>query len=182
MTTPRYTSLAQAVQAHYQELVQFIRRRTGSLSTAEEVVQETWIRANSRSASLPDNPRAYLYRVAGNLAVDHIRRQGARSRVEQSPEGSGADGDSAVALEQLPSPAPGPADTAISLQQLAILSQAVEELPDKCREVFLLYRGRDLSMREVAKRLGIAEKTVEKHIARAMVHCRKRLREAGREV
>ena len=37
-------------------------------------------------------------------------------------------------------------------------------------------------MKEVAGRLGISEKTVEKHIARAMVHCRKRLREAGRQV
>lgn len=181
MTKPRFTRLSQAVEAYYEELRHFIRRRTGSPSLAEDVVQETWIRANTTTVALPDNPRAYLYRMAGNLAVDHVRRQQAWDRVERSA-GDGQDENLALQVEQVPSPAPGPLEAVISQQELAALDAAVRELPDKCRQVFLLYRGHGLSMREVAACLSISEKTVEKHIARAMVHCRERLREAGRKV
>lgn len=180
MTHSSLHSLAQAAEAYYDELRQFVRKRTGSNTIAEEVVQETWIRANALSTELPDNPRAYLYRMAGNLVVDHIRRE--RSQAVEletdAPDGS----EQAAVLDSIPCPAPTPLDTAISLQELSALNAAVRELPDKCREVFLLYRGHGMSMRDVATHMGITQKTVEKHIARAMIHCRKRLREAGREV
>lgn len=181
MTRPSFTSLSEAVEAYYEELRQFIRKRTGSSSLAEDVVQETWIRANSTKAVLPDNPRAYLYRMVGNLAVDHVRRRQVRERMEGPAEGEqGATFSQRV--EQVPSPAPDPLEAVISQKELAALNVAVRELPDKCREVFLLYRGHGLTMREIAARLSISDKTVEKHIARAMVHCRVRLREAGRGV
>lgn len=182
MTTPtRFPSLSQAVEAYYEELRHFIRQRTGSPSMAEDVVQETWIHAATTTAALPDNPRAYLYRMAGNLAVDHIRRRQVWERVAgPSDEAWGDDLD--AQMEQVPSASPDPLETLISRKELAALNAAVRELPDKCREVFLLYRGQGLSMRQVAARLSITEKTVEKHIARAMLHCRARLREAGRKV
>jgi len=147
---------------------------------AEDVIQETWIRANAAATELPENPRAYVYRMAGNLAVDHLRREhgGVRSPANRADDHE----DGAPVLESVPSAAPDPEATLQSQQEFRVLYQAVNELPEKCREVFLLYRGQGLSMREVASELGIAEKTVEKHIARAMVHCRGRLREAGRGV
>lgn len=181
MTTPKFTSLSQAVEIYYEELRQFIRQRTGSSSMAEDVVQETWIRANTTSAALPDNPRAYLYRMAGNLAVDHVRRRQAWERAEQLADGKSGE-SFAQTVEQVPSDTPDPLEAVISQKELAALTAAVGELPDKCRQVFVLYRGHGLTMREIAARLSITEKTVEKHIARAMVHCRARLREAGRGI
>ena len=180
MTKFRFTSLSQAVEAYYDELRQFIHKRTGSSLMAEEVIQETWIRARTTSADLPDNPRAYLYRMAGNVAVDHVRRQ--KNREREEGDRYGADNNSNEDLDQLPGHTPDLIDVVISQQELAILDAAIHELPDKCREVFLLYRGHGLSMREVAVHLSISEKTVEKHIARAMLHCRHRLRDAGRNV
>lgn len=179
MKKNRFTSLSQAVEAYYEELRQFIRQRTGSPSLAEEVVQETWIRANTTSATLPDNPRAYLYRIAGNLAVDHVRRRQAWERLAPPVEGEQEE-EGASQLEETPGHAPDPLDAVISQKELDALSAAVSELPNKCREVFLLYRGHGLTMREIAAQLSISDKTVEKHIARAMVHCRARLREVGR--
>lgn len=181
MTQSTFQSLAQAVEAYYEELRVFTRQRTGSASMAEEVVQEAWIRANSTNAVLPDNPRAYLYRMVSNLAIDHVRRERGRSG-GVSTEHDHDHEQQAAFLDQMVSPLPDPLDSAISQQEMTVLNAAVRELPDKCREVFLLYRGHDLSMREVAARLSISEKTVEKHIARAMLHCRKRMREAGRNV
>ena len=163
------------MEIYYEELRQFVRRRTGSPSMAEDVVQETWIRASTTSAALPDNPRAYVYRMAGNLAVDHVRRRRVRERAECPADGEAEDGFG-PRMEQVPDDAPDPLEAVIYQKELAALNAAVRELPDRCREVFLLYRGHDLTMREIAVRLSISEKTVEKHIARAMVHCRARRR------
>jgi len=167
-----FRSLADAVEAYHEELRRFVFRRTGSASLADDVVQETWLRASNTGVAMPDNPRAYLFRMAGNLAVDHIRR--GRVRGEGLGEG--------VLDAALPSTDPGPDAIVAGREELAILKQAVQELPERCRAVFLLYRGQGMTMRQVAERLSISEKTVEKHIARAMVHCRRRLREAGRNV
>ena len=172
MTQRTFETLAQAVETYYEELRRFARRRTGSASLADDIVQETWIRANATKGAMPSNPRAYLYRVAGNMAVDHLRRRSAKE-------------SAAVDLkltEQVACPSPPPDVAAASRQEFVVLTEAVKSLPEKCRVVFLLYRGRGLKMREIADRLGISEKTVEKHIARAMVHCRQRLRDAGRDV
>jgi RNA polymerase sigma-70 factor (ECF subfamily) len=181
MTKRRFTSLSQAVEVYYDELRQFVRRRTGSSTMAEDVVQETWIRATTTNATLPDNPRAYLYRMASNVAVDHVRRRQAWERVGRCP-GTESDEETSSGIEEVPGQAPDPLQIVISQRELAALDAAVRELPDKCREVFLLYRGRGLTMREIAAHLSISDKTVEKHIARAMVHCRARLKEAGREI
>ncbi|ABC22239.1 RNA polymerase sigma factor [Rhodospirillum rubrum] len=165
-----FGSLAQAVETYYDDLKAFIVRRTGSPSLAADVVQDTWVRAASAEIAMPDNVRAYLYRMAANLAIDHLRRDGARARglCEET------------LLEDIPSAEPAVDRVVAARQELAILSRAVAELPEKCRIVFLLYRGRGLTMKQVAARLGISEKAVEKHIARAMVHCRKRMIDAGR--
>ncbi len=154
-----------------------IRQRTGSHSLAEEVLQETWIRANSNNKLIPDNPRAYLYRMANNLAIDLIRRE--TNKNAYSPPDNPV--DSSDESQQI-SLVPSPEESVISRQELSILQTAIEELPEKCREVFLLYRGEGLTMRQIASSLSISSKTVEKHIARAMLHCRKRLQEAGRQI
>ena len=177
-----FQSLAQAVEAHYEELRRFILRRTGSQTLAEDVVQETWIRASASVGAMPDNPRAYLYRMAGNIAVDHLRRLRLREQVETGAWDDGPRSPADPAPLEIPSPAPIADEVAAAREELAILSTAIRELPEKCRLVFLLYRGEGLTMHQVALRLGISEKTVENHLARAMVHCRRKLKDAGRKV
>ena len=172
MTQRSFQSLAQAVETYYEELRLFVRRRTGSASLADDIAQETWIRASTTSAAMPDNPRAYLYRMAGNLAIDQLRRQD--TQVRSTAED--------IQSQQIACSAPAPDAVVAGRQEFAILTEAVQGLPEKCRLVFLLYRGQGLTMRQIAKRLDISEKTVEKHIARAMVDCRRRLRQAGRDV
>ncbi len=117
--------------------------------------------------------------MAGNVAVDHVRRQKNWGREEGDSHETESSNEH---LDQLPGHTPDLIDAIISQQELAILDAAIRELPDKCREVFLLYRGHGLSMREIAIYLSISEKTVEKHVARAMLHCRQQLRDAGRNV
>ncbi|BBK34885.1 RNA polymerase sigma-70 factor (ECF subfamily) [Stella humosa] len=178
MTDRARHSLARLVEAHYEELRAFVRRRVGSASAAQDVVQETWLRVAAEPAERAPEPprplaqaRAYIYRVAGNLAIDRLRRDRLELR-----HGAGLP----LPLEQ-PGTEPGPDRVVAAREEMAILRQAIQELPERCRDAFLLYRGEGLTMRETALRLGISEKTVEKHVAKAMLHCRRRLAEAGIE-
>lgn len=166
-------ALTAVVEAHYDELKAFILRKVGDPALAADIVQETWLRAAVRVLTQPvHNARAYLYRVASNLAIDYLRQEQARSKH--------------VAFGSIPeevlSSEPAPDQMVQGQEEFLILREAVRALPEKCRLVFLLAKGHGLSMREIAETLEISEKTVEKHIAKAMVHCRTRLREAGRHV
>ena len=166
-------TLAAAVEAHYDELKAFVFCKVGCPAIAADIVQDVWLRVATAEPGEPvRNPRAYLYRVAGNLAIDRLRQEQARGR-----HVVGGELPEAVACA-----APGAERMVAAREEMEILRLAVRGLPEKCRTVFLLYRGHGLSMRQVAARLGIAEKTVEKHIAKAMLHCRTRLREAGRRL
>ena len=172
MTRGRFISLSQVVERHYEELRRFVARFSGSPSLAEDVVQEAWVRARNTGADLPDNPRAYVYRMARNLALDHLKKQSARE-ARQAPE--------PISME-VACDAPLVDRVVSAREELAKLEAAIAELPPRRRQVFLLYRGQGLSMREISERLSIAPKTVENHIALAMVHCRQRMKDAGIEI
>lgn len=154
----------------YEELKCFLTRKFGCPQLAEEVVQKTWMRVH-RLSPIPqlNQPRAYLYKMASNLAIDHLRSAKARTRHiaigEDMPE-------------DVPCHSPLP-DTVIDYQQrLLILRQAVDELPPRCREVFVLHKFEELCHAEIASRLAISKNMVEKHIFRGLAHCRDRLKEA----
>lgn len=169
--TPPDRPLAAALASHYEEIKAFILRKVGCADLAADVAQDAWVKMATTTPGEPiENPRAYLYRVAGNLASDRLRQAALRARLDGDvpPEG-----DAAAGLT--------PERVAAGRQEYAVLLAAVEELPEKCRAAFLLYRGRGLSMREVAEALDISPKTVEKHVARAMLHCRARLAAARGE-
>ena len=171
MKQRKFRSLTQAVEVYYEDLRAFARRWTGSESLADDVVHETWLRANTSNAAMPQNVKAYVFRMAGNLAIDHLKRETTRAKRES---------DSITGLSR--SAARTPEAHAAARQELAILEEAVLDLPPKRRRIFILYRGHGLTMRQIAERLDISEKTVEKQIARAMLHCRARLRDAGCEI
>jgi len=62
---------------NYQELLRFLTRRTGDAERAADLAQDTFVRLSAMPAGNVDieNPRAFVYRVAGNLAIDAMRRE-----------------------------------------------------------------------------------------------------------
>ncbi|MNC74559.1 putative RNA polymerase sigma factor FecI [compost metagenome] len=69
-----------------------------------------------------------------------------------------------------------PPDKAAGIrQELERLSDALDDLPEKYRAVFLLSRCEGFTLREIAMQLDIKERTIEKQIAKGMQHCRARL-------
>lgn len=168
------SALIAKFEAHYQELLRFLARRIGDSDRAADVAQETFLRLATASALPPsiDNPRAYLYRVAGNLATDaarsEVRRAGRTATVDHA--------------DALPDPTPSPEAALLARERLAILDEALARLPAKPRRALLMSRVEGLTFAEIAAELGVSESMVAKYVAQALRACRDQLREAYREI
>jgi RNA polymerase sigma-70 factor (ECF subfamily) len=143
-----------------------LRARVGSTEEAGDLVQEAFARLlGAHLASGVRDPAAFLNRIIRNLLIDRSRRTSARA-----PHVELADSDAAVP--------PGQSD-AIEVEQMRErYREAVAELPERMREVFILHRVDELSYREIAVRLDISIRTVEWHIAQAIVRISRGLDEA----
>lgn len=169
MNIPQH-ALSTIFISHYEELKSFIVNKYGSDVLAEEVVQEAWLRLQRASFEAEiEQPRAYLFRMVANLAIDNLRAQNIRSRHLSHDEGDS---------EEVSCGSPQPDKVLDYQQRLGVLRQAVDELPPRCREVFLLHKFKGLSHAEIAERLGISKNMVEKHIIRGLAHCRDGLKKA----
>ncbi|MGH6622214.1 MAG: RNA polymerase sigma factor [Alphaproteobacteria bacterium] len=140
-------------------LLRFLARRLGDATLAEDLTQETWLRAaNVGGASVIGNPKSYLFRVASNLAFDHMRRAHRAGDVGPAHDVSAA----------IPDPAPNSESIVLTREELRVLGAAIDALPQRCRQVFLLARVEGLSYVEIGARLGISPKTAFSHMVRAL--------------
>ncbi|AZW29625.1 putative RNA polymerase sigma factor [Bordetella bronchiseptica GA96-01] len=167
--------IAEAYKTWNAELVGFLDRQLKrSPETARDLAQETFAKwlAASEGAQPPDKPRAYLYEIARNLLRDHWRREGVRTEhVVASLDDHGfapqADRLAAHSGEQ-------PEARAEANQRLRLLQAAIDEMPPRQREAFLLYRYDELRCEEIAEHMGISVRAVEKHLQLALAHCKRR--------
>lgn len=147
-------------------LTRFLRHRVGCAQAADDLVQETWLRlARGGPLGAVAYPQAYIYRIAANLAIDHVRAQGRQPLTSDEIEH----------LLNVPDDAPGPGDVAAAASELATLQRALAELPQRRRDILLLSRIEELPHREIAARYGVSTRTVEKELQRALAHCASRL-------
>jgi RNA polymerase sigma-70 factor, ECF subfamily len=140
-----------------QALLSYIRRFVRSSETAKEIVQEAFLRTYREGDSVT-TLRAFLFSTARNLAANEYRHQ---KTVEQaSPVNLGEYGanDECESLES----------GLLRDERNRLVQEAIDRLPPQCRAAFTLRIFHECSYKEVAERLGISVKTVEKHIARAM--------------
>jgi RNA polymerase sigma-70 factor (ECF subfamily) len=136
-----------------------------SRDTAEDIVQElfTWLWANRHDFRPEHGLRAYLFGAVRNRALNALRDEATASRASERLSASVA----GIA---------GTADAELMASDLETAIQAaVEGMPPRCREVFLLLRTQALTYAEVAVILGISPKTVEVHMSRALAILRARL-------
>lgn len=154
----------------WQELRPALRRhllrQLGSIDAAEDAVQETFLRMlRYQAVDNPGERRALLFRVAASVVAD--RRRHAKSRR--------ANDHCTLDDQELVSDAPQPDRNLANHQNLVSLQRAVLALPPRCREVFLLHRFEGLSYRDIARRFGTSERTVENQISHALAVCRRAL-------
>ena len=164
--------LAQLNEEFGPALERYLTRKLDNAADAAEVKQETLIRLyRLENPEQLDNARAFLFQVASNLAVDQLRRRTlhyrflrAESREIGEGELSDSGGDGA-----------SPEQILSGREKLARIYQAVDELPEKCRQAFLLHRASGLSYNDIAREMGVSVSSVEKYILQALKHCREAL-------
>jgi RNA polymerase sigma factor (sigma-70 family) len=170
MANERHEWFLNQIFRHRAALYRYLRRFTSGAEDIEDLVQETYVRVYALSyTQAVESPRALLFRIAHNMAVERARRQ--RSQAT----------DSVADLERLTvSSTEAPADEQIDAsRRFESFCAAVDRLPPLCRRVFVLRKVYRLSHDEIAEVLGVSHSTIEKHVAKGLLRCRDYLREAG---
>lgn len=160
MTPPsdNQTLLAVLVR-HYEDLVDHVRRRFVSRSFARDVVHDLCLQLLERPArTTAVQPLAFLRRASVYRAIDRQRADAAHA-------------NTVVSMEEVPDLRSHDVDGAHHvhlMQQVERLRVAIEQLPPRCRQVFLLHRLHDMPQEEIAHALGISRNMVAQHVMRAM--------------
>jgi RNA polymerase sigma-70 factor (ECF subfamily) len=140
-----------------QALHRYIRRFVGSSETAKEIVQEAFLRTYRQGESVT-TLRAFLFSTARNLAANEYRH---RRIMERDTLGDFGDWRVKTEHESLET-------ELLRDERNRLIQEAIDRLPPQCRAAFTLRIFHECSYKEVADRLGISAKTVEKHIARGL--------------
>jgi len=161
---------AEEVHPHEASLRTYLRGSFPGMRDVDDVVQESFLRIwRARAIEPVRSARAFLFRVARNVALDWIRRDRA------SPVTTVRDWEGLSVLDHDSDPARAVDERA----KLLALVEAIEALPPRCREVVILRKLQQIPQREVARQLGLAEKTVEAQVARGLARCEEFLLQRG---
>lgn len=155
-------SVHEIIRQHHDALIRFLRQRLRVKDDAADVAQEAYIRMMQYEGSKHiASPSSMLFRIAINVANDLGRAEQTHRVSDQLPLDS----------VELASEQPAVEREIAAEQDLQVLYAAIEQLPPKCRNVFLLSRVRRMTYPEIARHCGISVKMVEKHISHALAIC-----------
>jgi len=156
----------------YKSLCHFAQRFVFDLDTARGIVQEVFVHIWEKKASIPDkiSLETYLYTSVRNKCLDYlkhlkIKREYEKMRIREIRE---FDNTTNNAIDF-------PLDGLITTELDEAIKTSIENLPEKCREVFELSRLDGLKYREIAEELNISVKTVETQMSRAINALKKEL-------
>ena len=141
---------------YYRPLCIYALHYLHDIELAEDVVQDCFVRLLEHSDE-PQNARSWLYRAVHNHCIDQLRRHNPLLTDIQPEDVDGLISDEEAQERSFSE---------------ARLWEAIDELPARCREVFLLAKRDGLTYHEIAQRLNLSEKTVEHQVSKAL----KRLR------
>ena len=155
-------------QKYRQALTSYFGRRARRADDVDDLVQDVLIRLAVRGdGDAIERPEAYLMRTASNVWRDYLRK--ARTHAEDAHD---------EYLEERHAHADhGPSEALEGRQSIEALLAALNELPERTRQVFVLCRVEGMRQKSVAKRLGVSVSAVEKHMIKAIAHLALRLDE-----
>lgn len=173
--------IQEAVEKERPRLLQFIRRRIRNESDAEDLVQDVFLQfTNAYDIAEPIRQvSAWLFRTTRNRITDYYRKKKTVPFSALSPVASSESEDgNALFLEELWS-ATGdtPEDRFLRDAVWEVLEEALAELPDNQREVFVWHELEGQAFQEIAERTGVALNTLLSRKRYAVLHLRERLRE-----
>ena len=154
-----------AFEDQYDTLRAYAARKARDPIMAQDLVHEAYLKLAGQPAKQVLNPKAFMFRVIKNLLADNVRREKTR----------GARQDEVGFTTMQSSAAVDPERQLAGRQELSRLLAAVDELPPRCRECFILRRFDELTTEEIALRMGISRNMVEKHLRFALAHFSRQL-------
>jgi RNA polymerase sigma-70 factor (ECF subfamily) len=163
------------VRRHQGGLFNFAVRLIGAQAVAEEVVQEAFVKVVQNAAEFKHEARfsTWVYTIARNLCIDHLRKRALRRHPSLDEPGGGArssggDADGPTLGERTEDPRASVERDATGRELAKKIAAAVEALPDDQREVFLLREGANLPFKEIAVITKVSENTVKSRMRYAL--------------
>lgn len=154
------------LEAHHAEIYRYLLRVTSWASEAEDLSQETFLRAYRAYRALgPEaNVRAWLFTIATNLARNHFRAEKRRRTAHAAVRATGTERDRV-----------DPAGVTLAREATAHLDRAVAGLPFRQRLAFVLRKVHDLEYDTVGRSLGCSAETARAHVFQALRKLRQAL-------
>lgn len=153
-------------------LIAFLGKRVGE-EDAKDIAQEAMVRLIRYRAQPSEQLKPLMYRIALNVLNDRGRRELSRHAAAH------------VSLDEdfhtLPSFEPAHDQRIAHAQELALVRAVILQLPERCRQVYLLNRIEGMSYSEIARHCDISVKAVEKHIGKALALLRMKFKQSGIE-
>jgi RNA polymerase sigma-70 factor (ECF subfamily) len=166
------STILEAYIENEKALKRFLRRFIKSREGIDDLAQEAFLRAfAAESGRLIESPKAFLFKVARNLALNELARQ---SSAASEPLG---DFEGQEVLEDSSQAAVD--DAVDGRERIRMLARAIAALPPQCAKVFILRKMQGLPQKEIAARLNISVRTVENHVALGLVRCKAYMRAHG---
>jgi len=160
-------NIEELFHSYHHSLLTYLRGLVNCSQFAEEIAQDTYLRLGTKvpANTTINHPRAYLFRTAHNLAMDQLTKHATEWKYRTHQE----------VLVETHCPAPQPDHIAESRQRLEQIADALNELPAPCRQAFILHKIHHMTHAEIAEHLHVSKSMVEKHLMRALAHCRTRV-------
>lgn len=166
---PSDAELKRQLDARFRRpLLSFFSRRVHNHAEAEDLTQEVFVRLLG-SASVADvvNADAFVFKIAANLLRDRGRKAARWRFMESVP----ADDESLIhQLTQDLVEDRGPERVLLAREQLAAALKALDELGERTKNMFILFRLEHMKHRDIAALYGVSESTVEKQVMKATLH------------
>lgn len=164
---------AECIEPHEPMIRHWLASRYGMGPEVDDILQEALLRMfKAREKGEIRAPKAFFYAVARNLAVDRIRKG------KMVATRSGFDDDEAMALLD---EGVDVGETAARNHELEILTQAIQSLPKRCRQVFTLSKVYGMAYKEIAEEMGISMNTVSAQITIGLSKCSDYMLRYGRD-
>jgi RNA polymerase sigma-70 factor (ECF subfamily) len=169
------------VRRHKTPVYNFILRQVRTPSAAEDLTQDVFVRVVQNATEFRHSSRfsTWIYTIARNIAIDHLRKMSLR-RHPSLDQPSKSDEDDAPTLGERTKDAHPSAtvDRAVISTELGFrIRNAVEELPDDQREVFLLREVGNVPFKDIADMIGVSENTIKSRMRYALERLQKALAE-----